>query len=310
MEKDQGAVRVSGYRKRAQRRRTVQGTGEARGDGWVRTAADEQLLALATRYGSLTLRQAAAACWGGQVETARTRVRLMVEAGLLFRSAETRWAGTVVWTTERGARLSGTGLGAPHPPSERLLHRLALADVGVRQEAGTGQPVVLTEREVRTADAVPGRAAQLLADVGAPQLAPVGADRGETLAVPLGVRSVHWPDLVVIRPDTGLLFAVEVELTPKTPAALRQILRGYLQARRKVIYLGTEAVIRQLVGHQTPDGWKDGIAQQVRLLPPGPPTGEGNPLLHVNELRLRDPGVRAQLERHTARHRVGTYAVR
>ncbi|MCX5207671.1 hypothetical protein OG897_40520 [Streptomyces sp. NBC_00237] len=121
---------------------------------------------------------------------------------------------------------------------------------------------------------------------------------------------MHWPDLVVIHPDTHLLFAVEVELTPKTPAALRQIPRGYLQARPKVIYLGTDAVIPQLVGHQTPDGWKDGIAQQVRLLPSGPPTGESNPLLHVNELRLRDPGVRAQLERHTAHHRVGTYAVR
>ncbi len=123
-QREQDTVRVSGYRERARRRRTVQGTGEARGDGWVRTGADERLLALATRYGSLTLRQAAMACWGGQVETARTRVRLMTEPGLLFRSAETRWAGTVVWTTERGARLSGTGLGAPHPPSERLLHRL------------------------------------------------------------------------------------------------------------------------------------------------------------------------------------------
>ncbi len=91
-------------------------------------------------------------------------------------------------------------------------------------------------------------------------LAPVGADRGETLAVPLGVRSVHWPDLVVTRPDIQLLFAVEVEveLTPKTPAVLRQTLRGCLRARRKVIHLGTEAVVRQLVGHQTADGWKDG----------------------------------------------------
>ncbi|MFJ4877381.1 hypothetical protein ACIP93_19485 [Streptomyces sp. NPDC088745] len=121
---------------------------------------------------------------------------------------------------------------------------------------------------------------------------------------------MHWPDLVVIRPVTQLLFAVEVELTPKTPAALRQILHGCLQARRKVIHLCTGAVVRQLVGHQTPGGWKDGIAQQVRLLPLGPPTGDGATLLHVQELHLRDPGVRAQLERHTARHRVSTYTVR
>lgn len=209
----------SAYQERAERRRRSQGAGEARGDGWVRTAADDQLLRLATRYGTLTLHQAAAACWRGREESARARIRLMAEAGLLRRFAITRWSGTVVWTTERGARIAGVGLGAPRPPGERLLHRLALADTGLALEAAGY--TVLTEREVRTAEAS-GRAAELLADLGVPDVH-ARARRGELLGVTAGARAVHWPDLVLVTP-TGRLIAVEVELTPKTTSALRTIL--------------------------------------------------------------------------------------
>ncbi|MGW2955949.1 hypothetical protein [Streptomyces eurythermus] len=48
----------------------------------------------------------------------------MTEAGLLRRSADVRWARTVVWPIERGARIAGTGLSAPRPPGERMRHRL------------------------------------------------------------------------------------------------------------------------------------------------------------------------------------------
>lgn len=62
------------YRERADRRRRTRGAGEARGDGWQRTEEDERLLRLATRYSTLTLHQAAYACWGGRIEAARRRV--------------------------------------------------------------------------------------------------------------------------------------------------------------------------------------------------------------------------------------------
>ncbi|MEU8538093.1 hypothetical protein [Streptomyces parvulus] len=289
---------ASAYRVRAERRRRSRGTGEARGDGWVRTEADERLLAAATRYGTLTLRQAATAFWNGREETARARVRLMTEAGLLNRSAEVRWAGTVVWTTERGARVAGVGLGAPHPPGERLLHRLALADVGLRQEA-RGH-TVLTEREVRTAEATPGRAAELLADHGVPHV-PIGARSGPLLAVPAGPRAVHWPDLVLVLPGEGI-GAVEVELTPKTPSALRRILRAYGQARRRVVYLGTEPVVRQLQGRPGPDGrWADGVGQDVGLLPPGGPDPGTGGLLSVRQFTAGDLAVDRQAARHAHR---------
>ncbi|MDG9709644.1 hypothetical protein [Streptomyces sp. DH10] len=273
--------------------------GEARGDGWQRTEEDEKLLRLATRYSTLTLHQAAYACWGGRIEAARRRVRLMTEAGLLHRSADVRWTGTVVWTTERGARVAGVGLGAPHPPGERLLHRLVLADVGLSMEADGH--MMLTEREVRAAEAS-GRAAELLADLGVPNV-PEGARRGQLLAVPAGARAVHWPDLVMVLAD-GRLVAVEVKLTPKPRAALRAILRAYGQARRPVAYLGTEPVVRQLQGRPGPDGrWVDGVAQEAGLLPPGGPDPGTGGLLRVRPLTIADPAVGRQVERHARRQR-------
>lgn len=93
------------YRERAERRWRKRSTGETRGDGWQRTEEDEHLLRLATRYSTLTLHQAAYACWDGRIEAARRRVRLMTEAGLLHRTADVRGARTVLWPTERGARV-------------------------------------------------------------------------------------------------------------------------------------------------------------------------------------------------------------
>lgn len=289
---------LSAYRRRAERRRRNRGTGELRGDGWVRTEADEQLLTLATRYSTLTLRQAATACWGGQVETARTRVRLMTEAGLLHRSAEAPWAGTTVWTSERGVRHAATTLSAPRWPGERLLHRLAVADVGLALEA-EGR-TVLTEREIRSAEAVDGGARDLLEDLGFP--VDPWARVGETFAVPVGARALHWPDLVLVLPD-GTLGAVEVELTPKAPGALRANLRAYRQAGRRVLYLGTEPVVRQLQGSAGRSGWRDGVAQEMGLLPPGGPDPGAGGLLRVRQLAVDDPGVARQVERHAGRHR-------
>ncbi|MCS0606006.1 hypothetical protein NX794_33080 [Streptomyces sp. LP11] len=169
----------------------------------------------------------------------------MTEAGLLLRSADVRWARTVVWTTERGARVAGTGLSAPRPPGERLLHRLAVADAGIALEAHGY--TVFSEREVHAAEAVPGRPAELLEALGVPGVL-AGARRGETFAVPVGARAVHWPDLVIVEPAPRFPIAVEVELTPKAPAALQAILRAYRQAQRRVLYLATDPVARQLQG--------------------------------------------------------------
>ncbi len=167
-----------------------------------------------------------------------------------------------------------------------LLHRLASSDVGIGLEAAGH--TVFTEREIRTADA-----AELLADLGA---------RGETFAVPAGARARHWPDLVLVPPD-GRLVAVEVELTPKPAAALRRILRAYRQAGRRVVYLGTGPVVRQLHGRAAPGGWIDGIAQAAGLLPTGGPDPGAGGLLRIRPFTAADPGVARQVERHASRYR-------
>lgn len=291
------------YRERAERRRRTRGEGEARGDGWQRTEQDERLLRLATRYSTLTLHQAAYACWGGQIEAARRRVRLMAEAGLLHRSADVRWARTIVWPTLRGARIAGTGLSAPKPPGERLLHRLAVADTGITLEANGY--TVLSEREVHAAEAVPGRATEILEALRVPGV-PTGARRGEMLAVTVGAHAVHWPDLVVVEPVPRFPIAVEVELTPKPAATLRTILRAYRQAHRRVVYMATEPVARQLQGRPGPDGrWVDGLAQDVGLLPGGEPRRASGGHLHVRPFTTVDPAVRRRAELQAARLRGG-----
>ncbi|GGY69913.1 hypothetical protein GCM10010326_75260 [Streptomyces xanthochromogenes] len=107
-------------RERAERRRQTRGTGEARGDGWQRTPEDEQLLRLAARYSTLTLHQAAYACWGGRIAAARRRVRLMTEAGLLLRSPgpDGRWANGVaqeLGLLPQGEPRPGVGRQSPGP---------------------------------------------------------------------------------------------------------------------------------------------------------------------------------------------------
>ncbi|WP_405483227.1 hypothetical protein [Streptomyces anulatus] len=121
------------YRERAERRWRKRSTGETRGDGWQRTEEDEHLLRLATRYSTLTLHQAAYACWDGRIEAARRRVRLMTEAGLLHRTADVRGARTVLWPTERGARVAGTGLSAPRTPRARMELKEAARATAQRQ---------------------------------------------------------------------------------------------------------------------------------------------------------------------------------
>ncbi|MEV6937881.1 hypothetical protein AB0N19_26440 [Streptomyces sp. NPDC051132] len=120
---------------------------------------------------------------------------------------------------------------------------MAVADAGIALEA-SGY-MALSEREVHAVVAMPGRAAELLAALRVPGV-PTGAQRGETLAVPVGARAVHWPDLVTVPPGGHLPAAVEVEMTPKPTAMLRTILRAYRHPQRRTLYLGTASVLRQL----------------------------------------------------------------
>lgn len=276
------------------------GHGTVRGDGWRRTAADDQLLSGATRLGVLTSRQAARRYWGGVEGTARNRIAMLRQAGYI-QTSTFQWGGAYLWATARGARAAEGDLRAlTGPPGGRLLHQLAVADAVITFELGRAR--VLTEREVRRAEATSASRAEQVAASLTTQVGSVtdGRSRERFLCAPVGAHGrVHYPDLVVASP-AGLV-AVEVEITPKKPAELRQVLRAYSDARRlfgQVIYLATEPVMALIHGHAHPrtGEWTEGVAQQVGLLPPGPPRyGPDSPFL-VRHFQPKDVGVAYQLD--------------
>lgn len=120
--------------------------------------------------------------------------------------------------------------------------------------------------------------------------------------MPVGARAVHWSDLVIVEPTPRFPIAVEVELTPKAPAAIRAILRAYRQAQRRVLYPITALVARRLQGGPGPDGaWVDGTAQDIGLLPPGEPAPGAGGLLRVRRFAATDPAVDRQAARYALR---------
>ncbi|MER5888094.1 hypothetical protein ABT160_30105 [Streptomyces sp. NPDC001941] len=98
--------------------------------------------------------------------------------------------------------------------------------------------------------------------------------------------------------------AAQLVLTPKAPAALRRILRAYQHAHRRVLYLATEPVLRQLHGRPGPGGhWTDGLGQDLGLLPPGPPDDTLIGLLAIRPYIPNEPAVARRITQQAARHR-------
>ncbi|MBU3066156.1 hypothetical protein KO481_32145 [Nocardia sp. NEAU-G5] len=268
--------------------------GTQRRHGWRRTAADERLLYAAARFGAITLRQAAT-FYGGVTETARRRARYMAEAGLLVRSDNVRWTGTLLSATAAGIAAS-TPPGHPllreiTPGEGGLLHRLLLAETALRAE--TRGLTVVSERQARTLERVrdDGHAAERFAarcgihtasgaggegDFGKVRPSVVGDGRPRWWAIPANTEGgLHWPDAVVVAP-AGLL-ALEVELVAKQPHRTRMVLRAYQWAIERghfaqVLWLVTPDVRVQLEGHRDRHGhWRDGLLAEHGLVASGAP---------------------------------------
>ncbi|MFE3629443.1 hypothetical protein [Streptomyces goshikiensis] len=230
--------------------------------------------------------------------TARNRIAMLRQAGYV-QTSTFQWGGAYLWATARGARAADGDLAPPGVPGGRLLHQLAISDAAITFELGRAR--VLTEREIRRAEGVEERAAQVAASLTTRVNSVMdGGNRERFLCAPVGARGrVHYPDLVVAAP-AGLV-AVEVEITPKKPADLRQVLRAYGDARQlfgQVIYLATEPVMALIHGHAHPrtGEWTDGVAQQLGLLPPGPPRYAPDSPLLVRRFQPRDVAVAYQLD--------------
>lgn len=283
-----------------------------RGNGMRLVDADVRLMSALVRYGALSFNQAIHWFWGGDRFRASKRVSRLMQAGLVMKSPY-EWAGHVLWCTREGIAVVGelssqveSTIGVARtvapPPTERLLHRLAVADVGLQWEA-QGDYRVVTEREIRAVElspkvdpyAVAGR----LGIRRQPFVDPV-SDRARWFAVPelKTGGGLHFPDLVLVTGE-GDTFAVEVEITTKAPSRMVDILRAY-QYRgvfAGVTYLATGDVRVNLEGYRLVDGsWSDGVLQKAGVVPSGDPSGVPDALVVVGDLEVVDESVAWKLD--------------
>ena len=279
-----------------------------RGDGWRLTDADEAVLRALARYGVLSWRQVRDRFYGGHDRVTTRRLGYLVEAGWVSKSRDDGWAGVVLWPTRAGVSVISDRLPVPvsaprSHPGERLLHALCVADVGLRFESRGVQ--VLTEREVRFLEGKPGENASLFASVGVPDAGEVdGAGLPRRLAVPVGAKGrVHYPDLVTV--TAGGMVAVEVEVTPKTPQRLNEVVRAFMRSRQygQVVYFGTDQVASQLTGgvNRVTGEWVDGALAAVQAVPSGPWTDDPAGRFRVRPLNPADEGVAYRLDMRQAR---------
>ena len=172
---------------------------------------DWEIVTWVARMGAVTIEHIRIRVALGRTVAYR-RVAACVEAGLLERVDILRGQPALIRATRRGLRFSGTGLGVAQAPPELVGHWIACADVALLLEAEFGRDAVRSEREIRV----------LERDLGRPVASASLGDSGE------GER-FHRADLAVLRSD--LVVAVEVELTPKAPRRLEQIIRAWRSAR-------------------------------------------------------------------------------
>lgn len=174
-------------------------------------ARDWEIVNWVARMGAVTIEQIRTRFELGRTVAYR-RVSACAEAGLLERVDLLRGQPALIRATRRGLRFSGTGLGTAQAPPELVGHWIACADVALLLEAEFGRDGIRSEREIRA----------LERELGRPLASASLGDSGE------GER-FHRADLAVLRGD-GVI-AVEVELTPKAPRRLEQIVRAWRRAR-------------------------------------------------------------------------------
>lgn len=174
-------------------------------------ARDLEIVTWVARMGAVTIEQVRTRFVLGRTVAYR-RVAACAEAGLLERVDLLRGQPALIRASRRGLRFSGTGLGTAQAPPELVGHWIACADVALLLEAEFGRDGIRSEREIRAIERELGRrvASASLGDTG----------EGERF---------HRADLAVLRGDS--VIAVEVELTPKAPRRLEQIVRAWRRER-------------------------------------------------------------------------------
>jgi hypothetical protein len=169
---------------------------------------DHELVTYVGRHGVVSIAHVMAELGVGQAAAYR-RVAACIERGLLERLALLRREPNLICATRAGLRYAGLGLPVVKVTPGSVGHWLRCASTAhfLAEEFGRGR--LITERELRFAEHLEGR--------------PIASAKVGHL--PSGHPRLHRPDLVV-RAEAGLI-AVEVELTPKAPRRLAQIIRAW-----------------------------------------------------------------------------------
>jgi len=172
---------------------------------------DQELVRFVGRHGVVAVEHVMEAMGVGRT-AAYGRVAACIEGGLLERLAILRSEPSLLRATRSGLRYAGLGLPVAAVSPGGVKHSLACASVAQRIARTNGQGAVMTERELVLAEQIAGEAIVS---------AEVGKLRG-------GRPRLHRPDLVIFK--DGERIAVEVELTPKAPHRLDELIRAWRRA--------------------------------------------------------------------------------
>lgn len=211
---------------------------------------DLQMLRFIARYRYVTYPQLVQR-FGIPIASLRRRMPKLQREGLVtsVRGGPTTY--TLWRVTEEGAAIAGLLIDPPRKIAwSHVAHTLGLADLGIQfEEAGE---LVVTEAEIRASDtrAASGRMEKVHAQghraiTGAPVFA-VGAS---------GRDGLHVPDMVLAREENPRFrgqpqsLAIELELTRKAPARIRQVLLAYRKAPNigAVVYFTLDHLVRNLI---------------------------------------------------------------
>ena len=183
---------------------------------------DRELVRFVGRHGAVAIEHVMARMCVGRTAAYR-RVAACMGRGLLERLDLVREEPSLLRATRAGLRYAGLGLGVAVVSPGSVDHWLRCATTALALSEEFGPERVLSERELRLLKRIEGRAI-------------ASAKVGE---LPGGEPRLHRPDLAVLAEER--LIAVEVELTPKAPRRLEQLIRAWRRA-------GWVAEVRYLCG--------------------------------------------------------------
>ena len=178
----------------------------------VRRGRDHELLSYIGRQGVVAMPHVMAALGVGQT-AAYDRVAVLIDAELLERVDTLRGEPSLLRATRAGLRYAHLGGFPPAVVSPGAVdHWLRCASAHLLLADRHGADRIRTEREIAFAERYEGR--------------PIASAKiGE---LPDGRARLHRPDLAIVFDDR--IVSVEVELTPKSPRRLREIIRGWRRA--------------------------------------------------------------------------------